>query len=346
MFFSNFMHRWCKLLSPTLLFISLGTAQLYDYNAAEDTLLSFTTTTDIVYGVGAINHGADTMDLLLDSYVPYGMSGSKKAAIVTIHGGGFTSGTKNRMLLHSEHFAKRGFVCFSINYRLAGQNPPVYDTNGTVDRRKAAVIDGKTALRWVYANATTYHIDTNNIFLLGSSAGAIMALHMAVLDAEAWVLDDENKEMDPRNHPGVSSTVQGAISLSGSLYENVSELDSDDPALMVFHGAEDALVSFQGAEEIYNRSTQISHSLEYYPLQGAGHVPSNVLVDGKSFLELSFDFLLKYMNQGPTTSIIHKQPHKPNGITLRLVSGAIQIKISNNQQELFNISGKRVSLMP
>ena len=56
--------------------------------------------------------------LLLDLYTPNGTSSGGWPAIVAVHSGGFATGDRSRMKQRCEEFARHGFVCASIDYRL------------------------------------------------------------------------------------------------------------------------------------------------------------------------------------------------------------------------------------
>jgi acetyl esterase/lipase len=61
------------------------------------------------------------VDLKLDVYKPLGNT-KKRPAILLIHGGGFSGGDKSdvNIVNLANYFASRGWVAFSINYRLMG----------------------------------------------------------------------------------------------------------------------------------------------------------------------------------------------------------------------------------
>jgi para-nitrobenzyl esterase len=61
------------------------------------------------------------VDLKLDVYKPLGNT-KKCPAILLIHGGGFSGGDKSdfNIVNLANHFTSRGWVAFSINYRLMG----------------------------------------------------------------------------------------------------------------------------------------------------------------------------------------------------------------------------------
>ncbi len=99
----------------------------------------------------------------LDLYLPKEKAEQPRAAIVFVHGGGWRSGDKAGGVwsAYPIHFAQKGYVCISINYRLSQVAP-----------FPACVEDCKCAVRWLRANAKKYHIDPNKIGAYGNSAGA------------------------------------------------------------------------------------------------------------------------------------------------------------------------------
>ena len=60
----------------------------------------------------------DGEQLGLDVYQP-AKKGKNRPAVVVVHGGGWTQGDKALFAQQSNQLAERGFVAFSINYRLA-----------------------------------------------------------------------------------------------------------------------------------------------------------------------------------------------------------------------------------
>jgi acetyl esterase/lipase len=71
--------------------------------------------------------------------------------------------------------AKRGFLFFNLNYRLALSGVKV--TDQMADVRKATT--------WIYKNMDQYNGDRNQVFLCGHSAGAVLATIEALLAQNA-----------------------------------------------------------------------------------------------------------------------------------------------------------------
>ncbi|HAO46410.1 MAG TPA: alpha/beta hydrolase [Ferruginibacter sp.] len=102
--------------------------------------------------------------LLLDAFYPKAKTKKKRTAIIIIHGGGWRSGNRTQHYPLAQHLASLGYVCFTPEYRLS-----------TESLYPAAVNDVKAAVRWVKENAKKYSVDTNEIAVLGFSAGGQLA---------------------------------------------------------------------------------------------------------------------------------------------------------------------------
>ena len=95
----------------------------------------------------------------LDVYQPDGATSAP--VVLYIHGGGFRILSKETHWAMALAFAARGYVTFSINYRLAPSNP-----------FPAAAEDACAAYRWVVEHAHEYGGDPSRLVLAGESAGA------------------------------------------------------------------------------------------------------------------------------------------------------------------------------
>ena len=143
-----------------------------------------TVTSNVTYG-SAVNLGSQTITLQLDVYQPTGDTVTSRPAIVWVHGGSFSCGSKTSAELVDEAttFAKEGYVNVSINYRLESPGCSGSFSNCGVAIQEAAA-DAQTAVRYLRTNAATYGIDPNRIAIGGSSAGAITALNVGYASSE------------------------------------------------------------------------------------------------------------------------------------------------------------------
>ncbi len=193
-----------------------------------------TVTNNVTYG-SAVNLSGQAITLQLDMYRPTGDTVTSRPAIVWVHGGSFSGGSKTSGELVDEAttFAKLGFVNASINYRLESPGCSGSFSN-CGEAIQEAWSDAQTAVRFMRTNAATYGIDPNRIAIGGSSAGGITALNVGYASAE-----------DP------SASVRAAQSISGAKLSS-SAVSAGDAAALDFHCTTDRLVSYQSAVNTIN----------------------------------------------------------------------------------------------
>ena len=124
---------------------------------------------NIVYRTG---HERWKLDLL----TPTEKSEKPRAAIFFVHGGGWQSGDKRKMnfLTPAIEFAKEGYVCVLVNYRLMPEVPI-----------KEIVGDVKCAVRWLRGHADKYSVDPQRFGAYGNSAGAHLVCMLGLCKKEA-----------------------------------------------------------------------------------------------------------------------------------------------------------------
>lgn len=124
---------------------------------------------DIVYGT-------DEKWQVLDVYRPADCEGKKLPVIVSVHGGGWVYGDKERYQYYCMSLVKHGFAVVNFTYRLAPEfmfPAPLEDTN--------------LVMEWIVANAKEYGLDTENVFAVGDSAGGhILGLYTAIYTNEDY----------------------------------------------------------------------------------------------------------------------------------------------------------------
>lgn len=291
-------------MKKCLLFLSLALVSSQNLNAqcnngrfASNVFPTVSVTSNIQYGSNT-SYSGSTTNLTMDIYEPTGDTASTRPLIIWTHGGSFIGGSKTDadMVAFSNEFAKKGYVCVSINYRL-GFFP--IDSANAVKAVIRAVQDLKATVRYFkqdFATANTYKIDTNNIFIGGSSAGAITALHAAYLKEECEIvpyvgqttLNNLGGLTGNSGNPGYSSSVKGVINLCGALAK-YHWLEAGDVPLVSLHGTADNTVKYNrgqanpgvpllyldGSRMLYERAVQVGVENPFYTFAGAGHVPHN-----------------------------------------------------------------------
>lgn len=102
-------------------------------------------------------------------------AGTKRSAVIVIHGGGWVSGKKEDVVpLYCLPFLEKGFVVFNVEYRLA-----------KAALAPAAVQDALAAAKWVHDNAARYGVDRKKVVVTGGSAGGHLALMVGLTPKKA-----------------------------------------------------------------------------------------------------------------------------------------------------------------
>jgi para-nitrobenzyl esterase len=244
--------------------------------------------------------------LQMDIYQPAGDTLTARPIIILAHGGSFISGTRNddsTIVKLCRNFAKRGYVTASIDYRLSNLGAMVSsDSTQPIDEVAKAIGDGKAAIRFFMQDAATtntYKIDTNNIFIGGNSAGAVLYMHVGYLDSIqecpayiASALAANGGFEGNSGNPGYTTRSKAIINLAGGLNE-VSFVGPGDKPSVNAQGDNDAVVPYTcgypnfgttffpvyvnvklcglGSLEPAYVSNSISHMSHVFP--GQGHVP-------------------------------------------------------------------------
>lgn len=200
--------------------------------------------------------------LKMDVYQPDGDTFAKRPVIIMAHGGTFIAGdrTESTCAELCELFAKRGYVAASIDYRLAGSQAELLDSLDALAIALKAVGDMKSSVRYFRKDAATanqFHIDPNQIWVGGNSAGAIAALHVAFVTDTAELpvyiktIVAQNGGIDGNSgNDGYSSAVSGVINLAGGI-NKVQWINAGDVPIVSCHGDNDDTVPFDCDDVLY-----------------------------------------------------------------------------------------------
>lgn len=258
-----------------------------------DMIFQNVTKTTVVYST------ANSTSLSMDIYQPTGDVETARPVIIMAHGGSFISGDRtndNACTQICNNFAKRGYVCASIDYRLASSFLVMLDSAQAITTVMQAISDGKAAVRFFRKDAATtntYKIDPNKIFCGGNSAGAVLYAHAAFIDSvneapnNLRTIINANGGLEGNSgNDGYSSQMTALINLAGGL--NVPEFVSagNTPSFNA-QGDADATVPYGcanaqsgatpvrlcglGAMEPLYQQYSLNHYSIVYP--GEGHVP-------------------------------------------------------------------------
>lgn len=141
---------------------------------------------------------------LLDVYRPK-QTTQKYPIILSIHGGGWFYGDKERYRFYCMHLAQMGFLVVNCNYRLMPEHP-----------YPAAIEDVCSVVRWTLAQAEAYGAAPNAPwFMVGDSAGAQLVSQYCILAA--------NSEYRSQLHFQTYDKLPTAVALNCGLYDMSNE---------------------------------------------------------------------------------------------------------------------------
>ena len=225
----------------------------------------------------------------LDLFLPNTrMSDDPLPVIAFIHGGGWRKGSRRSGLQFLAPLVSTGkYLGVSIGYRLTDEAT-----------WPAQIYDCKAAIRWLRANAKTYHADPAKIIAVGTSAGGHL---VAMLGTSGDVVTLEGKIGTSLNS---SSRVCGVIDffgptnltnmggfhnnpdspesllLGGPLLEQkevamaaspIHYCSKDDPPFLIIHGTDDKLVPFDQSSQLHKSLQDAGVSTRLIAIEGGGH---------------------------------------------------------------------------
>lgn len=252
-------------------------------------------TRGVRFGSAVVHHrtAPRERELLLDIYTPAGVAGPRPALVMAF-GGALHRGSREHDRVDAEgqknttiaeycaRFAARGYVAFSIDYRLIPEDPhpgntPIISSERSTPRSRVDVVreilglppitmeelrwgieaacdDMEAAVAFVRANAARFGIDPERLALGGFSAGARMALMVAF---------------------GARVPVRGVVSLSGFI--GPDDLDRyvtgapGQPRVLLFTGEHDIDYVAAGANGIADWFASKNLLAGAYVVAGANH---------------------------------------------------------------------------
>ena len=194
----------------------------------------------------------------------------RRPAIVFFFGGGWNGGTPKQFEPHCTYLASRGMVAITAEYRVKSRNKTT---------PFECVKDGKSAIRWVRANAAKLGVDPKRVAAGGGSAGG----HVAAATGNCLGLEEEGENLKVSSKPDV-------LVLFNPVYDNSSKGYGHDrvkprwkeispmhnirkgaPPTIVFLGTKDKLIPVSTAQEYEKRLVAVGSRSELHLYKGATH---------------------------------------------------------------------------
>ena len=261
------------------------------------------------------------IDLHMDLYTPKGDKETGRPAVVVMHGGAFVAGSKDdeeqQSIAYCDSLAARGFVAAAVEYRL-GVVATTEDGAISIDSVSFSrtvyrgIQDVRSAVRYLRANAKKLGIDMNRIYVLGNSAGAILALENIYADKVSEVPavafnDPSLGGLDEYGVAGYASEANAAVALWGGVHDvNIIE-DNSTPVLLV-HGTADSTVLFKTGRPLGNVATTLSNIMPA-ALASAGSLAISVKAP-TLYGSFVIDSVLKAKGIEHETYFVDDMPHE------------------------------------
>lgn len=232
-----------------------------------------------------------------------------RAAAVFFFGGGWNGGTPMQFVPHCQYLASRGMVAIVADYRVRSRH-------GTTPFE--CVKDGKSAVRWIRANAARLGIDPTRIAAGGGSAGG----HVAAATGNVPDLEEDGEDTSVSSKPN-------ALLLFNPVYDNgpggygydrvkdryqeispLHNIRQGAPPTIVFLGTKDSLIPVSTAEKYKAKMEAAGSRCDLHLYEGQQHGFFNRSRSEEHYKKTVYEmdrFLasLGYLEGGPTIELPH-----------------------------------------
>lgn len=243
-----------------------------------------------------IVYSAEDPTLTMDLYLPR-LTGTRVPCVMVIQGGGFSAQDGKRFRPFAEYLDENGFAAVTFAYR--GRPQQTY---------KDTMADVRAAVRYVRSVSGEYGIDPDRIGAMGRSAGATLAVLLAVTDDTeagsgdgplpssriqaavgfagvydfvARFTDSEQIALQPRHETKTetnSEWIGEDFSAESTAWRDVSAInhvDTADPPVLLIHCKDDTTVPWPQSQQMYTklRDAGVNAEIEIYESGGHGCQP-------------------------------------------------------------------------
>lgn len=226
-------------------------------------------TTEVYTSKGNVN-------LAMDIFQPRNDQNQLRPVLLYVHGGGFQGGRRDEptQIAFCEDFAKMGYVTATMSYTFVRKGlgfsceTPAHEK---VETFLLTARDVSRATRYLVTHHERLGIDTSQIILLGSSAGAEAILHAAYwketfADESGRILSDSFK-------------YAGVVSMAGAIVSTDWITQESAIPTQLFHGTCDNLVPYGHASHHYCDQSEAG----FLMLHGARSISEHLAEIGKPY---------------------------------------------------------------
>lgn len=229
--------------------------------------------------------------LKMDILYPKTLPAKPMPGLVWIHGGAWCEGNKEEGFKPLLPFARQGYLCASIEYRLSHE--AIFP---------AQIEDCKCAVRFLRAHAKELHLNSDRIGVWGRSAGGHLAAllgttnHVEELEGEGgwenfsscvqavcdWFGPTDFLKIDdfPRKVKHSAADAPEALLIGGIVAENqekamranpIAYVTEDAPPFAIFHADDDLIVPLNQSQLLFEALQQAGVEVSLEIVKGGGH---------------------------------------------------------------------------
>lgn len=206
--------------------------------------------------------------------------GAKRPVIVFFFGGGWMNGSPSQFERQCRHFAERGMVAMTADYRVASRQQV---------KPTECVADAKSCIRWVRQHAEQLGIDPTRLAAGGGSAGG----HLAAATATLPGMDEAGEDTSISAAPNALVLFNPALALApfpgldskgfeskqdperfGCPPEAISPIHhvgEHMPPTLILHGRADTTVPYASAEAFAAEMTKKGNRCKLVGYEGQAH---------------------------------------------------------------------------
>lgn len=216
------------------------------------------------------NYGLDIHIFMPDSI----KVGSKRPVMVYFHGGSWSEGQPAWHFDACRKYARKGWVACAVEYR-------IYGNQGILPF--AAVMDARSAIRWLREHGKEFNIDTNRIVATGNSAGGHLVLAAAL--ANRWNEKSDHLKYSPV--PNVLLANSGVYDLTDEktswirkdlknkdLVKEISPnylVKKQMPPTLIIHSTGDQNVPYVSAKKFADEMATTGNQFEFKSIENGHH---------------------------------------------------------------------------
>ncbi len=246
---------------------------------------TITVTEDIRYKDG------DSEAWKLDLAMPANFGSELRPALVIVHGGGWRGGSKSVSVYQKMmvDYAQLGYVTININYRLLDEA-----------EFPACIEDVKTAVRWLRAHAEEYQVDPNRIGAYGHSAGAHLAMMLAMAPDTAGLEGEGWNEYSSRVNVAAAGSPPTELGRDTPMAKKewwpIGYIAGDHSPLFLIQGTEDPVVRPELTNDFVEKMEAAGADIKYTKLEGGHGVAYAEQLDVTE--PALVEFFAKHLKQG------------------------------------------------